>query len=146
MEPVDGFAAQTVGAAVIQVATSWGLPVSTTHVISGSVMGAGATRRLTPYDRLCSPHRLGVGLHYSRLGYPRGPRSPPPSKAGYSRSRSRSSCWARQLLLCSPDGRDESAQAPTLVSRRWTTQTLLVRKRGPRLRGCRDGRRLHARS
>jgi hypothetical protein len=47
MEPVDGFAAQTVGAAVIQVATSWGLPVSTTHVISGSVMGAGATRRLS---------------------------------------------------------------------------------------------------
>src|ERR687885_2185522 len=45
MEPVDGFAAQTVGAVVIQVATSWGLPVSTTHVISGSVMGAGATRR-----------------------------------------------------------------------------------------------------
>src|ERR687886_108394 len=47
MEPVDGFAAQTVGAVVIQVATSWGLPVSTTHVISGSVMGAGATRRLS---------------------------------------------------------------------------------------------------
>jgi PiT family inorganic phosphate transporter len=47
MEPVDGFAAQTVGAAVIQVATLWGLPVSTTHVISGSVMGAGATRRLS---------------------------------------------------------------------------------------------------
>jgi hypothetical protein len=47
MEPVDGFAAQTVGAAVIQAATSWGLPVSTTHVISGSVMGAGATRRLS---------------------------------------------------------------------------------------------------
>ena len=47
MEPVDGFTAQTVGAAVIQAATSWGLPVSTTHVISGSVMGAGATRRLS---------------------------------------------------------------------------------------------------
>src|SRR5919107_1939623 len=47
MEPVDGFSAETVGAAVIQVATSWGLPVSTTHVVSGSVMGAGATRRLS---------------------------------------------------------------------------------------------------
>jgi PiT family inorganic phosphate transporter len=47
MEPVDGFAAETVGAAVIQAATSWGLPVSTTHVVSGSVMGAGATRRLS---------------------------------------------------------------------------------------------------
>jgi PiT family inorganic phosphate transporter len=47
MEPVDGFAAQTVGALVIQAATSWGFPVSTTHVISGSVMGAGATRRFS---------------------------------------------------------------------------------------------------
>src|SRR5215207_9131778 len=47
MEPVDGFVAETVGAAVIQAATSWGLPVSTTHVVSGSVMGAGATRRLS---------------------------------------------------------------------------------------------------
>src|ERR671920_914109 len=47
MEPIDGFAAQTVSAAVIQVATSWGLPVSTTHVVSGTVMGAGATRRLS---------------------------------------------------------------------------------------------------
>src|ERR687884_1168385 len=47
MKPVDGFAAETVGAAVIQVATSWGLPVSTTHVVSSSVMGVGATRRLS---------------------------------------------------------------------------------------------------
>jgi PiT family inorganic phosphate transporter len=47
MEPVDGFAAQTVSATIIQAATSWGLPVSTTHVVSGSVMGAGATRRLS---------------------------------------------------------------------------------------------------
>ncbi|MBX6765323.1 MAG: inorganic phosphate transporter [Rubrobacteraceae bacterium] len=47
MEPVHGFAAQTVGALVIQAATSWGFPVSTTHVISGSVMGAGATKRFS---------------------------------------------------------------------------------------------------
>jgi len=47
MEPVDGFVAQTVGATIIQAATSWGLPVSTTHVVSGSIMGAGATRRLS---------------------------------------------------------------------------------------------------
>ncbi len=47
MEPVDGFAAQTVAAAVIQLATAWGLPVSTTQVVSGSVMGAGATRRFS---------------------------------------------------------------------------------------------------
>jgi PiT family inorganic phosphate transporter len=47
MEPVDGFAAQTVAASVIQLATMWGLPVSTTQVVSGSVMGAGATRRFS---------------------------------------------------------------------------------------------------
>ena len=47
MEPVDGFAAQTVAATVIQLATMWGLPVSTTQVVSGSVMGAGATRRFS---------------------------------------------------------------------------------------------------
>jgi hypothetical protein len=47
MEPVQGFAAQTVAASVIQLATTWGLPVSTTQVVSGSVMGAGATRRFS---------------------------------------------------------------------------------------------------
>src|SRR5918993_4547925 len=47
MEPVDGFAAQTAAAAVIQLATASGLPVSTTQVVSGAVMGAGATRRFS---------------------------------------------------------------------------------------------------
>jgi PiT family inorganic phosphate transporter len=47
MEPVHGFSAQTVAAAVIQLATTWGLPVSTTQVVSGSVMGAGATHRFS---------------------------------------------------------------------------------------------------
>jgi Phosphate transporter family len=32
---------------VIQLATAWGLPVSTTQVVSGTVMGAGATRRFS---------------------------------------------------------------------------------------------------
>ena len=45
LEPVDGFVAQTMAAVVIQGATQLALPVSTTHVVSGSVMGAGATRR-----------------------------------------------------------------------------------------------------
>jgi inorganic phosphate transporter, PiT family len=47
MQPVDGFAAQTVAAAVIQLATALGLPVSTTQVVSGAVMGAGATHRFS---------------------------------------------------------------------------------------------------
>jgi PiT family inorganic phosphate transporter len=47
MEPASGFAAQTTAGATIYVATHFGYPLSTTHVISGAVMGAGATRRLS---------------------------------------------------------------------------------------------------
>jgi PiT family inorganic phosphate transporter len=47
MEPATGFAAQLSGGTVIYVATRLGFPVSTTHVVSGSVMGAGSTRRLS---------------------------------------------------------------------------------------------------
>lgn len=46
LEPIHGFAAQTTASLVIESATSLGIPLSTTHVISGSVMGVGATRRL----------------------------------------------------------------------------------------------------
>ncbi|HKQ37811.1 MAG TPA: inorganic phosphate transporter [Verrucomicrobiae bacterium] len=45
MQPVHGFAAQTTAAAVIEAASSVGIPLSTTHVISGSIMGVGATKR-----------------------------------------------------------------------------------------------------
>ena len=45
LDPVDGFVAQTMAAVVIQGATQIALPVSTTHVVSGAVMGAGTTRR-----------------------------------------------------------------------------------------------------
>jgi phosphate/sulfate permease len=45
LEPVDAFAAQTMAAAVIQTATQLAIPVSTTHVVSGAIMGAGTTRR-----------------------------------------------------------------------------------------------------
>ena len=47
MEPEAGFAAQVAGGTVLYFATRLGYPVSTTHVISGSVMGAGATKRLS---------------------------------------------------------------------------------------------------
>ena len=47
IEPPSGFAAQVAGGAVLFVATKLGYPVSTTHTISGAVMGAGATRRLS---------------------------------------------------------------------------------------------------
>jgi PiT family inorganic phosphate transporter len=47
MEPAQGFAAQTSGGAVLYLASVLGYPLSTTHVISGAVLGAGATRRLS---------------------------------------------------------------------------------------------------
>ena len=47
MQPVHGFAAQTTAGAIIQVATHWGIPLSTTHVISASIMGVGATKGFT---------------------------------------------------------------------------------------------------
>jgi PiT family inorganic phosphate transporter len=47
LRPVHGFAAQTAAASVIEIASHLGIPVSTTHCISTSVMGVGATRRLS---------------------------------------------------------------------------------------------------
>ncbi|RPJ57734.1 MAG: inorganic phosphate transporter [Acidobacteria bacterium] len=47
LQPIHGFAAETSAAAVIQIATHWGIPVSTTHIISTSIMGVGATKRLS---------------------------------------------------------------------------------------------------
>ncbi len=47
LQPIHGFAAQTTAATVIQVATFLGIPLSTTHVISASIMGAGASKRFS---------------------------------------------------------------------------------------------------
>jgi PiT family inorganic phosphate transporter len=47
MDPAQGFAAQGAGSAVILAASHAGYPLSTTHVISGGVMGAGAAKRLS---------------------------------------------------------------------------------------------------
>jgi PiT family inorganic phosphate transporter len=47
MDSAQGFAAQGSGAAVILAASHVGYPLSTTHVISGGVMGAGAAKRLS---------------------------------------------------------------------------------------------------
>ena len=47
MDPAQGFAAQGVGATVIMAASHVGFPLSTTHVISGAIMGTGAAKRIS---------------------------------------------------------------------------------------------------
>ncbi len=47
IEPPAGFSAQSCAGATIYLATHLGYPLSTTHVISGAVMGSGATKRLS---------------------------------------------------------------------------------------------------
>lgn len=46
LEPIHGFVAETAAATVIQAASRFGFPLSTTHVISSSILGAGAARRM----------------------------------------------------------------------------------------------------
>jgi PiT family inorganic phosphate transporter len=46
LQPVNGFAAETSSAAIIGLASHFGIPVSTTHNISASIMGVGAAKRL----------------------------------------------------------------------------------------------------
>jgi PiT family inorganic phosphate transporter len=45
LQPVHGFAAETTAGLIIQVASHFGIPLSTTHVISTSIMGVGAMKR-----------------------------------------------------------------------------------------------------
>lgn len=47
LQPVGGFAAETAGAITLFIASSVGVPVSTTHTITGAIVGVGATRRLS---------------------------------------------------------------------------------------------------
>lgn len=45
LKPMQGFSAESAGAATLFLATGLGVPVSTTHTITGGIMGAGAARR-----------------------------------------------------------------------------------------------------
>ncbi len=47
LQPVHGFAAETSAALIIQTASLYGIPLSTTHVISTSIMGVGAAKRFS---------------------------------------------------------------------------------------------------
>src|SRR5919198_2151421 len=47
LQPVHGFAAKTTAALIIQIASAYGIPLSTTHVISTSIMGVGTVKRFS---------------------------------------------------------------------------------------------------
>ena len=47
LKPIQGFCAETGGAATLFLATSLGIPVSTTHTITGAIVGVGAARRVS---------------------------------------------------------------------------------------------------
>ena len=47
LQPVGGFAAETAGAISLFTATALGVPVSTTHTITGAIVGVGSVRRLS---------------------------------------------------------------------------------------------------
>lgn len=54
LKPINGFAAETAAATIIEIASRIGLPLSTTHIISSTIMGVGASKRL-------SAVRWGIG-------------------------------------------------------------------------------------
>jgi PiT family inorganic phosphate transporter len=47
LQPIHGFAAETTGATVLTVAATFGMPVSTTHAITASIMGVGCAKRFS---------------------------------------------------------------------------------------------------
>jgi len=73
LKPVHGFSAETAAAFSILFSTFLGVPVSTTHTITGAIIGVGATTRLSAIPLGAGrAHRLGLDLHHPRLGPDRG--------------------------------------------------------------------------
>ncbi len=73
LDPPSGFAAQATAGAVIYASTKYGYPLSTTHVVSGAVMGAG--RDEAPLGRALGrrrEHRRRLDPHDPRRGARRG--------------------------------------------------------------------------
>lgn len=47
LQPFGGFCAETSGGITLLMASAWGIPVSTTHTITGAIVGVGASQRIT---------------------------------------------------------------------------------------------------
>ena len=69
LKPVGGFCAETGGAITLFLATALGIPVSTTHTITGAIVGVGSVRRAAAVRWGAGrQHRLGLDLHDPGLG------------------------------------------------------------------------------
>ena len=67
LQPIGGFAAEAAGAVTLFGAAHFGIPVSTTHTITGAIVGVGSVRRLRSVALECGgTYRLGL----DRLRYP----------------------------------------------------------------------------
>ena len=69
LKPVGGFCAETGGAMTLFIATGLGIPVSTTHTITGAIVGVGSVQQaLRGALGRCRRHRLGMGADHPLLG------------------------------------------------------------------------------
>ena len=82
LKPVGGFCAETGGAITLFLATALGIPVSTTHTITGAIVGVGSVRRAARCAGASPATSSGPGSSRSR----RRPSSPPCSTPSASRS------------------------------------------------------------
>ena len=68
LKPVGGFCAEAAGAITLFSTALAGIPVSTTHTITGAIVGVGAAIGFRQCDGECAAHRLGLGCHHSSVG------------------------------------------------------------------------------
>ena len=69
LNPMQGFCAETGGAITLFAATWLGIPVSTTHTITGAIVGVGAARRVSAVRwGIAGNHRHGLGHHHAGDG------------------------------------------------------------------------------
>ena len=70
LKPMGGFAAELAGAITLFGSAQLGIPVSTTHTITGAIVGVGSMRRLTAVRLGCGgADRVGVAADHSGGGY-----------------------------------------------------------------------------
>ena len=95
LQPVGGFAAETGAAVAIYTATAMGVGISTTHTITGAIIGVGATRapERRPLGRR-RPDRLGLAPHDSRVGDDRRADVSHRARVRCSDDREASTTWA----------------------------------------------------